>query len=176
MPKLPKAPAQTNLPVIEPFVISRIFDAPRELVFAAFTEPPRMKDWWGPKGFEVISQAMDLRPGGTYHYGLESPAGQQMWGKLIFREIAPPKRLVFITCFSDAEGGVTRHPMAATWPLETLSKHTFEDVGGKTKVTIQWEPSNASPEEIATFNAAHAGMAGGWTGTMDQLAEYLATA
>ena len=114
MPKLPKAPAQTNLPVIEPFVISRIFDAPRELVFAAFTEPPRMKDWWGPKGFEVISQAMDLRPGGTYHYGLESPAGQQMWGKLIFREIALPKRLVFITCFSDAEGGVTRHPMAAT--------------------------------------------------------------
>ncbi len=175
MPKLPKTPGKEVMPAIEPFVISRTFDAPRELVFAAFTEPARMREWWGPKGFTVIKQAMDLRPGGAYHYGLESSTGQAMWGKLIFREIAPPKRLVFITCFSDAEGGVTRHPMAATWPLETLSTHTFEDAGGKTKATIRWEPVNASAEEIATFNAAHASMTGGWNGTMDQLAAYLAT-
>ena len=174
--QMPKLPTQTSLSAIDPFILSRTFDAPRELVFAAFTEPARMKEWWGPKGFKVMSQTMDLRPGGSYHYGLESPTGQQMWGKLIFREIAAPARIVFITCFSDAEGGVTRHPMAAAWPLETLSTHTFEDAGGKTKVSIRWEPFNANAEEITTFNAAHAGMTGGWNGTMDQLAEYLATA
>ena len=164
------------LPAIAPFHISRTFDAPRELVFAAFTEPARMKEWWGPKGFKVIKQSIDLRPGGVYHYGLETPAGQQMWGKLIFREIVRPERLVLVTMFSDADAGVTRHPLAPTWPLETLSTHTFTDVGDKTRLDLRWEPINASAQEITTFNTAHAGMEGGWKGTMDQLADYLTTA
>ena len=56
-------------------VIERIFDAPRELVWKAFTEPERMRQWWGPKGFTVIASTMDLRLGGTYHYGLRGPDG-----------------------------------------------------------------------------------------------------
>ena len=159
------------------FVISRVFDAPRDLVWKAFTDPERMKEWWGPKGFTVIASKMDLRPGGTYHYGMKSPNGAAMWGKFVFREIVPQERMVFINSFSDEAGGITRHPMAPTWPLQTLSTFTFEEQpGGKTKVTIRWSPHNASEEERKTFDSSHDSMRQGWGGTMDQLADYLAKA
>jgi len=156
------------------FVISRVFDAPRDLVWKAFTEPECMKQWWGPKGFTVIASKMDLRPGGTYHYGMKAPNGSAMWGKFVFREIVAPERMVFINSFSDEAGGVTRHPGSALWPLEMLSTFTFEEQGGKTKVTIRWAPHNATDEERKTFDAGHDSMRQGWGGTMDQLAAYLA--
>jgi uncharacterized protein YndB with AHSA1/START domain len=157
------------------FVISRVFDAPRDLVWKAFTEPERMKEWWGPKGFSVLVSKMDLRPGGTYHYGMKSPSGADMWGKFVFREVTPPERMVFINSFSDEAGGITRHPMAPSWPLEMLSTFTFEEQpGGKTKVTIRWSPHNATEEERKTFDAGHDSMRQGWGGTMEQLTAYLA--
>jgi uncharacterized protein YndB with AHSA1/START domain len=158
------------------FVITRRFDAPRDLVFAAFTEPERMKQWWGPKGFTVIASKMDLRPGGTYHYGMRAPDGTAMWGKLVYREIVRPERLVLVNSFSDEAGGLTRHPMSPTWPLEMLSTFLFVEADGGTALTIKWSPLNARPEERATFAGAHDGMRQGWTGTLDQLAEYLAKA
>ena len=158
------------------FVISRTFNAPRELVWQAFTDPERMKQWWGPKGFTVIASKMDLRPGGTYHYGMRAPDGSAMWGKFVYREIVPPQRMVLVNCFSDEAGGITRHPMSPTWPLEMLSTFLFEDEGGRTRLTIKWKPLNASAEETATFAGAHDGMRQGWTGTMDQLDAYLAKA
>jgi uncharacterized protein YndB with AHSA1/START domain len=69
------------------FTISRVFDAPRDLVFKAFTDPEHMKHWWGPKGFTVIKSEMDLRVGGIYHYDLRGPDGSTMWGKFVYREI-----------------------------------------------------------------------------------------
>jgi uncharacterized protein YndB with AHSA1/START domain len=144
-------------------------------VWAAFIEQERMRHWWGPKGFKVIASKMDLRPGGTYHYGLQAPNGSAMWGKFVFREVTPPERMVLISSFSDEAGGITRHPMAPTWPLEMLSTFTFEDEpGGKTKVTIRWAPHNASEEERKTFDAGQDSMRQGWGGTMEQLANYLA--
>jgi uncharacterized protein YndB with AHSA1/START domain len=104
------------------FVISRVFDAPRDLVWKRFTEPERMRQWWGPKGFNVLASKIDLRPGGTYHYGMETPNGQSMWGKFVYREIVPQGRLVFINSFSDEKGGTTRHPGHADWPLEMLMR------------------------------------------------------
>jgi uncharacterized protein YndB with AHSA1/START domain len=159
------------------FVISRVFDAPRTLVWKAFTEPDRMKEWWGPKGFTVVSSKMDLRPGGTYHYGLKAPNGSLMWGKFVFREIAEQERIVVVSSFSDEAGGISRHPMAPTWPLEMLSTFTFEEQpGGKTKVTVRWLPHNATDEERKTFEAGRDSMHQGWTGTMEQLEAYLARA
>jgi uncharacterized protein YndB with AHSA1/START domain len=159
------------------FVIARVFDAPRALVWAAFTDPERMKEWWGPKGFKVIASKMDLRPGGTYHYGMQAPDGSAMWGKFVFREVTPPERMVLINSFSDEAGGITRHPMAPTWPLELLSTFTFDEApGGKTKVTIRWAAYNASDEERKTFDTSHDSMRMGWGGTMEQLAAYLAKA
>jgi uncharacterized protein YndB with AHSA1/START domain len=159
------------------FVISRVFDAPRDLVWKAFTEPEHMRHWWGPKGFATFASKMDLRPGGTYHYGLKAPDGAAMWGKMVYREIVAPERIVLINSFSDEAGGTSRHPMAPTWPLEMLSIFTFEEqTGGKTKVTIRWSPHNATDEERNTFDASHASMNQGWSGSLDQLADYLAKA
>jgi uncharacterized protein YndB with AHSA1/START domain len=166
----------TNAPSKD-FVISRVFDAPRELVWKCFTEPERMKQWWGPKGVKVVASKMDLRVGGTYHYGMETPDGKTMWGKFVYREIVPPEKLVFINSFSDEKGGITRHPMAPSWPLEMLSVFTFEEQpGGKTKFTVRWSPHNPSKEERKTFDAGHASMTQGWSGTMEKLETYLTKA
>ena len=87
------------------FVISRTFDAPRELVWKAFTEREHLMQWFGPKGFKMLAGTVDLRPGGTFHYGMQAPDGKTMWGKWIFREIVPPERLVTVVSFSDEQGG-----------------------------------------------------------------------
>ena len=159
------------------FVISRVFDAPRDLVWKALTEPERMKQWWGPKGFTVFVSNMDFRVGGTYLYGMTSPTGEPMWGKMRYREIDAPHRIVFINSFSDEAGGTTRHPMAPTWPLEMLSTFTFEEQpGGKTRFTVRWTPYNATDEEQKAFDAGHESMRGGWGGTLDRFAAYLANA
>jgi uncharacterized protein YndB with AHSA1/START domain len=97
-----------------------------------------------------------------------------MWGRMLYREITPPKRLVFINSFSDEAGGLTRHPLAPTWPIEMMSIFTFDEMpDGKTKFTVHWSPYNATEEERTTFDAGHASMNGGWTGTLDKLENYL---
>ncbi len=159
------------------FVMSRVFDAPRDLVWQCFTDPERMKEWWGPKGCTVVAAKMDLRVGGTYHYGMKMPDGNVMWGKFVYREITPPERLVFINSFSDERGGLTRHPMSPNWPLELRSIFMFDELpGGKTKFTLYWSTYNATKEEQQTFDAGHSSMTQGWGGTLDSLAAYLARA
>jgi uncharacterized protein YndB with AHSA1/START domain len=159
------------------FVTSRVFDAPRELVWKCFTEPERMKQWWGPKGSTIVASKMNLRIGGTYHGAMRDSSGRVMWAKFIYREIVAPARLVWVHSFSDEAGGITRHPLSLTWPLEMLTTVTFEEQpGGRTKVTLRWLPINATAEEQKTFDAAHGGMTQGWAGTFDRLADYLPSA
>lgn len=161
----------------EDFVISRTFDAPRDLVWKAFTEPKRMAQWWGPKGFKVIALKTDLRPGGMCHYGLEAPNGSPMWGRFIYREIVAPERIVLVNSFSDEKGGLARHPGHISWPLEMLSTFSFEEEkGGKTRFTIRWAPYNATEEECRTFDEGRSSMTQGWGGTLEQLEAYLAKA
>jgi uncharacterized protein YndB with AHSA1/START domain len=159
------------------FVISRVFEAPRELLWECFTDPERMKQWWGPKGVTVVAAKMDLRSGGTFHYGMSMPNGQVMWGKFVYREITAPERLVLVNSFSDEAGGITRHPMSPTWPLELLTTFTFEEEPvGKTKLTVRWSPIKATEAEQQTFDAGHDSMRQGWGGTLDQLGAYLSNA
>ena len=82
-----KPDARKQLPF--EFFIRRAFDAPRARVWKAWTDAKSLGQWWGPKGFDIASVKLDLRPGGMFHYLLRSPDGQEMWGKLIFREIVP---------------------------------------------------------------------------------------
>ena len=163
-------------PVEREFVISRVFDAPRELMFKAWTETERLKHWWGPQGFTMLSCKCDLRPCGVFHYGMRAPDGTVMWGKWVFREIFKPERLVFVMSFSDEAGGETRHPWAPDWPLETLSTVTFAEHDGRTTLTMRGIPVNATESERKTFAAGHGSMQQGWTGTMNQLADYLTKA
>lgn len=156
------------------FVVTRVFDAPRALVWKVWTEPEHLKRWFGPKGFTMPACSLDLRPGGVLHYGMRSADGHEMWGKWTFREIVPPERLVVIVSFADAKGGVTRHPMNATWPLETLSTLLLSEHEGRTTLTLRWAAHRASEVERKTFDSSHQNMRQGWTGTLDQLAAYLA--
>jgi uncharacterized protein YndB with AHSA1/START domain len=156
------------------FVITRVLDAPRAVVWRAWTEAEQLQRWFGPKGCTVPSCSVDLRPGGLFHYCMQTPDGHVMWGKWIFREIAPPEKLVVIVSFSDAQGGVTRHPLSPTWPLETLSTMTLKELAGKTELTLCWAPYGATEAESQTFDSSHESMTQGWTGTMDQLVGYLA--
>jgi len=163
------------------FVITRVFDAPREVLWKCFTEPERMKEWFGPKGSVVVASKMDLRVGGTYHGAMRAANGTVAWAKFVYREIVAPQRLVWVHSFSDEAGGLTRHPMAPTWPLQMLTTVTFEDApggerSGKTKLTLRWSPLDASAEEQAAFDAAHDSMRGGWTGSFERLDAYLASA
>ena len=158
------------------FVIARAFDVPRDLMFKVWTDPVHMQRWWGPKGFTVVHSKMDLRPGGIYHYCLKSPDGHDMWGKFVYREIVPPERIVWINSFSDAQAGVTRHPWHASWPLEMHSTLTLAEQAGRTTATVRWAPLNATEEERKTFEEGFDSMQKGWTGTLDQLTEYLAKA
>jgi uncharacterized protein YndB with AHSA1/START domain len=157
------------------FVISRTFKAPRALVWDVFTKPEHLKQWWGPKGFLPATATMDLRVGGMFLYELRSPNGQTIWGRWLFREIVAPERIVSVSSFSDETGGVTRHPMAPEWPLETLSTFTFTEKAGSTTVTVHWTPLNPTPREREIFIAGRDSMTGGWTGTLDKLDSYLAS-
>ena len=170
------ADAKTG-PTSADFMTSRVFGAPRDLVWKCFTEAERMQAWFGPKGSVVIASKMDLRVGGIYHGAMRDPSGRVMWAKFVYREIVAPQRLVWVHSFSDEAGGLTRHPLSPTWPLELLTTVIFEDAGaGKTKVTLRWSPLNATPEERQTFDAARDGMTGGWNGSFERLDAYLATA
>lgn len=156
------------------FVIARTFDAPRALMFRLWTDPEHMQHWWGPKGAMVFHSQMDLRPGGTYHYGMRTPDDKEMWGKFVYREIVTPERLVFVNCFSDSKGGITRHPMNSQWPLEMLSTVTFTEQEDRTTVTVHWTPVNATEEERRIFAAAFDSMRQGWGGTFEQLGHFVA--
>jgi uncharacterized protein YndB with AHSA1/START domain len=158
------------------FILSRSFAAPREAIWQAWIEPDRLMKWWAPPGFAMQSAKVDLRPGGMYHYGMKAPDGSEVWGKLAYREIAAPERLVFLVSFSNARGQVIRHPWNASWPFETLSTATFADGGGVTTLTVTAAPFESTPEEIRTFALGYEGMREVWTGTLDKLADYLARA
>ncbi len=156
------------------FVMSRVVDAPRDVVFKAWTERDQLMQWFGPKGFKMTTAKLDLRPGGTFLYCLRGADGAEMWGKFVYREIVVPERIVLVNSFSDEKGGITRHPMAPDWPLEMLSTTTFTENQGKTTISLRWSALNATDAERKTFDSSHEGMTQGWTGTFDQLDEYLA--
>jgi uncharacterized protein YndB with AHSA1/START domain len=158
------------------FVITRTFDAPRDLVFKAWTQKEHLMKWFGPKGMPMKAADLDLRPGGTFHYCLALPDGKDMWGKWTFRDIAPPESIVLISSFSDAAGGITTHPFAKDWPRETLSATTLVEENGKTVLTVRWVPYTSSTDaERKVFREGHASMQQGWGGTMEALTAYLAT-
>jgi uncharacterized protein YndB with AHSA1/START domain len=158
----------------KPFVITRVVNAPRDRVWKAWTEEAQLKKWWGPKGFVVHTCKLDLRPGGSFHYGMKAPDGTDMWGKFAYREVKPQERLVFLNSFSDPQGGVTRHPWSPDWPLQMLSTVTFAERGGKTEITVQWIPAEGSTDsERKVFEDGKPSMTQGWTGTFEQFEAYL---
>ena len=157
------------------FVITRVFKAPRDLVFKTMTETRHLQKWWGPKGCTIEVTKHEPRAGGVFHYRMVFLNGFDMWGKFQYREIIAPERIVYVNSFADADGNITRHPGSPDWPLEMLITTTLAEQGGKTVLTVRSQPINASEAERQVFLAGHASMQQGYGGMYDQYEAYLAT-
>lgn len=158
--------------------IRRVFDAPRDLVFATMTDPDHLRHWWGPKECTITVARADVRPGGIFHYCMHPRGGtadMDVWGRFDFQEIAPPQRFAFVNGFADEQGNRIRYPLLPMWPLEVLNTVTLEEDNGKTTFTLHSAPLNASAAENAIFLASHASMEGGFGGMYDVYEDYLKT-
>lgn len=149
-------------------VITRVFDAPRTLLWQAWTEPAQVKRWWGPKNFTNPLCTIDFRVGGVIHYCMRSPEGKDYCGKGIYREIVPQELLVVTDSFADEQGNVvpaTYYGMSADFPLEMVIKVRFEEQEGKTKLTLHHIGMPAGPDIE--------GAKQGWNESFDKLTEML---
>lgn len=150
-------------------VVSRLFDAPRELVWRAWTDPEHFMRWWGPAEFTAPHCTIDLRPGGAWHAAMRSPDGQDYWSKGIYREIVEPERIVSTDYFSNADGDrvePTEYGLPPGWPAEMLITVTFEEVEGGTRLTVR--------QSVPLSLAKQVGAVEGWNGSLDKLAAHLA--
>ena len=121
-------------------VTTRVFDAPRELVFAAWTEPRHLAQWWGPNGFTTTTRAIDVREGGVWRFVMHGPDGRDYENRITWHEIVRPQRLVY----SHGGGDEDVEPVAFHTTV------TFEDVGGKTRLTMRAVfPTAAERDRVA---------------------------
>jgi uncharacterized protein YndB with AHSA1/START domain len=143
-------------PVADELVITRDFKAPRELVFAAWTDVRQASLWWAPQDFTPLSCEMDLRPGGAWRRRMRAPSGSIVTKHGIYLEITAPERLVFTYV---TEGAAILDP-------ETLVTVTFADLGGRTRLTLRHTAFES--------DAARLGHQGGWTSCLARFATFIA--
>ena len=142
------------------YALEREFDAPREMVWRAWTDPRLLARWYGP-GVETVIHAFDLKPGGMW-------LNEMKWGdksdlsKMVFEEIAPQEKLVWRHSSTDADWNIITNPLMADWPRVLLTTVTFADMGAGTMVRLTMVPVDAGDAEIACFAGAMAGMDNGW--------------
>jgi uncharacterized protein YndB with AHSA1/START domain len=152
-------------------VISRIFKAPKEFVFKAWTDPEMIKEWWGPKGFTAPVIKVDLRNGGSYLYAMQGEDGKLYWSGGEYIKIEEPNQLVVTDYFSDEHGNKLSpadYGLDSSFPEESTVTVKFEDEKGKTKLSIIYE----LPESEAARKAIeHSGMNEGWNSSLDKLQE-----
>lgn len=151
-------------------ILERVFAAPQELVFKAFSEAEHLKHWWGPRGWTLTVCNVDFRPEGVWHYCMKCMDknqgdfyGMESWGKAVYQEIVEPEKIVYVDYFSDAEGDINEQ-----LPPSTITT-TFTEQDGKTKVVSRAE--FASKEAVETV--VKMGMEQGIKETWDRLAEHL---
>jgi len=142
-------------------VLTRLFNAPRALVWKAWTDPVEFAKWWGPKGFTNPVCKLDVRVGGQLLVHMKGPDGSPWEGPMpmggAFLEIVPPERLVFTArAFPDGTGD---------WKLENRNEITFTDKGGKTELILRVTVLKYSPE----IAQALAGMEMGWSQSLEKL-------
>jgi uncharacterized protein YndB with AHSA1/START domain/uncharacterized glyoxalase superfamily protein PhnB len=160
--------ARAAMAAAQPLTITRTFAAPRERVWKAWTEPERLKRWWGPKDFTAPACKIDLRVGGTYLNCMRSAEGQDFWSTGTYRKIVAPERLVCTDSFADAEGNVvpaSHYNMSGDWPLELQVTVTLEEEAGATRMTLRHD--GLPPGEMKEMCAA------GWNESFDKLTTFL---
>ena len=138
----------------------REFDAPRDLVFSAFTDPKHLAQWWGPNGFSTTTSTFDMRPGGVWRFVMHGPDGRDYQNRITYEEIVPPERLVY------RHGGGDD-----VEPVQFRQTIVFEDLGGRTRITWRGDfPSAAERDRVIKEYGAAKGLAE----TLARLSEYVA--
>jgi uncharacterized protein YndB with AHSA1/START domain len=160
MSALPLSNAENN-PSERAVTMSRVYDAPRSLVFKAWADPKQLQRWWGPKGFTNPVCDVDLRVGGSWRIVMRAPNGEEYPGGGVYREIVEPERLVFTNNALDKDGNII---------LEGFTTVMFADASGKTKLTLKSRAVARVPYAAAYLQ----GMEAGWSQTLDGLAEEVA--
>lgn len=155
------------------FTYTRNYKFPVQTVWEALIEMHELLQWWSPKNLSLLNASLDFRLGGQFHYGMQTPDGQEMWGKFIYREIEEEKRISFLSFFSDQEGRVTRHPVSPNWPAELLNEIRLTEKESSTELQFLAMPFEASEEEILTFNQSAYQLEKGFAVTFEQLNDWL---
>lgn len=141
---------------------SRLLNAPRELVFSAFTDPEHLAHWWGPDGFTTTTRSFEFRPGGVWRFVMHGPDGRDYQNRITYEEIVRPERIVY-----RHGGGTDVEPVQFTQTL------TFEALG-RARTRLIWHGRFPTAEErarvVKIYNADN-----GLSQTMARLADYVAT-
>lgn len=153
-------------------VIVREFDAPKKVVFDAFANKEAMAEWWGPVDYPTTVLQFDFRPGGIFHFKMDTP-GFPMWARFKYGVIQEPDVLEFINSFCNEKAEVVEAPIAPGYPREILNRLTFTEKDGKTTMTMVAYPVNSTDKEYAVFEGMEQSMDKGYNGTFDQLEKYI---
>jgi uncharacterized protein YndB with AHSA1/START domain len=148
-------------------VITRIFNAPREQVWKAWTDPEHLKKWWGPAGYSCPDCTIDFRVGGKYLFSMQDSKGNKIWSTGEYREIIHPEKIVCTDSFADENGNVvsSEHYGMYGVPMEMIVTVILEDENGKTKMTMIHAGLPAGEQ--------YDGATAGWDTSFDKLAESL---
>ena len=166
----------SNYKTVKPSILTREFNAPKKLVFEAWTQPEHLQHWMFPqKGFTCEYVTADIKEGGSAHHKMIAPDGREMWQLTKYEEINPYDSLVFRQYNSNEAGEILAMPHMPNWPQELRTTVKLEEVNGKTQLELIWQPINPSREEVEAFESSRSQHSNGWGSGFEQLAAYLET-
>lgn len=157
------------------FEIKRVFTAPLDRVWKAWSERDQLAKWWGPKGCSLEVSLLEFRAGGFFHYAMKSGNAPAMWGRFNYREIVPHERIVWLNSFANEKCGIARAPFSGLCPLEIKNSVAFAEQAGATGMTLKAEPFGANAEEVKYFAelCSSGSLEQGYAGAFEQLAGHL---
>ena len=163
-----------NVIAVEPTILTREYNAPRQLVFDAWTNPDHLKNWQFPfKGFQCEFSRADIKPGGSSLHKMTAPNGFEMWLLTKYEALTPPESLVFRQYVSNEAGDILPNPQNPNWPKELRTTIELEEVQGKTTLRLIWQPIDPTREEADAFEASRSEHDKGWGGGLEMLVSYL---
>lgn len=137
-------------------LITHLFDAPRERVFEAWTDPEQLKQWYAPDGCTIEFKSIDVRQGGSFHSCIYDPVHGECWITGVYSEVSKPEKLVFSMVLSDKDGKSVRSVEAGKtdeWPEELLTTVLFEPFGERTKVSIHQTVAEEEAKKTGAYQS-----------------------
>jgi uncharacterized protein YndB with AHSA1/START domain len=148
--------------------LTHVFNASREIVFAAWTDPKQLMSWYAPKGCYIVYEKIDVRTGGQYHSCIHDPVHGECWCKGTYLEIAPLNRIVFTMQMTDRDGNDLQSIDAGKdeqWPSITTVTVSFKEIDGKTELILQ--------QTVSAKLANTTGALPGWISMLNRLSSIL---